>query len=214
MIIGYNPPFNRELKTSLGKEFLKILDKHFPPNHQLHKHINRRKVKISYSCTKNMEDIISARNKKLLSKDETENRKCNCRKKQECPLNGECCTQTLVYKAEIKIANKTKNYIGCTEGEFKTRYNGHTDSFRNTNKKASTALSTLIWENDLSPKPTVKWSIMKKTNKYKPGHKMCDLCTEEKLLIMRAAKDENNINKRNEVAALCVHRNKFKLANW
>ena len=55
---------------------------------------------------------------------------------------------------------------------------------------------------------------MVNNEKYKPGHKMCDLCTEEKLQIMRAAKDENNINKRNEVAALCVHRNKFKLANW
>ena len=81
-IIWYNPPFNRELKTNLGKEFLKILDKHFPPNHYLHKHINRKTVKISYSCTKNMENIIAARNKQILRKKEEENRKCNCRKKK------------------------------------------------------------------------------------------------------------------------------------
>ena len=212
-IIWYNPPFNRELKTNLGKEFLKILDKHFPPNHYLHKHINRKTVKISYSCTKNMENIIAARNKQILRKKEEENRKCNCRKKEECPLNGECCTKTIIYKAEIDIARKKYNYIGCTEGEFKTRYNGHTDSFRNTNKKSSTTLAALVWENNLQPKPTVKWSIVQKTNKYLPGSNMCDLCGSEKLHILKSTKDKNNINKRNEIAAICVHRNKFKLGN-
>ena len=59
----------------------------------------------------------------------------------------------------------------------------------------------------------VKWSIVKKTNKYLPGNNMCDLCGSEKLHILRSTKDKNNINKRNEIAAICVHRNKFKLGN-
>ena len=82
-------------------------------------------------------------NSKILNskKEPTKERDCNCRKKDECPLRGKCCRQTVIYKAELKTANTTKNYIGCTENEFKTRYNGHVDSFRNENKKkTSTAL--------------------------------------------------------------------------
>ena len=41
---------------------------------------------------------------------------------------------------------------------------------------------------------------------------MCDLCVSEKVFIIKAGKDRNNINRRNEIANLCVHRNKFKLA--
>ena len=42
---------------------------------------------------------------------------------------------------------------------------------------------------------------------------MCDLCVTEKLYILNAAGDKNNLNKRNEIASLCVHRNKYKLNN-
>ena len=133
-------------------------------------------------------------------------------KKKECPLRGQCCKQTVIYKAELKTANGTKNYIGCTESEFKTRYNGHQDSFRNENKKSSTALSALVWEEDKSPKPEVKWSIVRKCRKYTPGNKICDLCISEKLEILKACADKRNINKRNEISSICVHRNKHKLA--
>ena len=110
-----------------------------------------------------MEAIISAHNSKILNskKEPTKERDCNCRKKDECPLRGKCCRQTVIYKAELKTANTTKNYIGCTENEFKTRYNGHVDSFRNENKKTSTALSVLVWEEGENPKPDIEWSIIK-----------------------------------------------------
>ena len=104
------------------------------------------------------------------------------------------------------------NYIGCTEGEFKLRYNNHKDSFKNSNKKASTALSSVVWEGGYNPKPNVNWSIVKKANRCKPGMKKCDLCTTEKLYILKASGDKNNINKRCEIASICVHRNKYKLA--
>ena len=212
-IIWYNPPFNLQVKTNFGKEFLKILDNNFPKQHHLYKYLNRRTIKISYSCTKNMENIITNHNKKIINKEQDNTRNCNCRNKSTCPLNGKCCEQTIVYKAEIKIGDQTKNYLGCTEGEFKTRYNGHKDSFRNYKKKGSTTLSSIVWYNNKNPEPEVKWSIVKKTQRYQPGGKACDLCLTEKLLILKSGKDSNNINKRNEIVNLCVHRNKFKLAN-
>ena len=141
-----------------------------------------------------------------------QDRSCNCRVKTECPLRGKCCTKTVIYRADINVGENRKNYIGCTEGEFKTRYNGHTCSFRDKTKRSSTTLSSLVWEKGLNPKPPAKWSIIKKVNKYTPGSRNCDLCLTEKLYILKA--DQNNINKRNEATHLCVHRNKFKFNNF
>ena len=161
-IIWYNPPFNSEVKTQFGKEFLKILDNNFSIKHPFSKFLNRHTVKISYSCTKNMEAIISAHNKKLLGSEHVNiERDCNCQaqNKQNCPLRGKCCTQSIVYKAEIQVNNTTKNYYGLTEGEFKTRYGEHKNSFSNEKKQSSTALSALFWNEALNPSPNVYWEI-------------------------------------------------------
>ena len=54
-IVWYNPPFNSAVTTNLGKKFLALIDKHFPPNKQredkLNKIINRHCLKISYRTT-------------------------------------------------------------------------------------------------------------------------------------------------------------------
>ena len=34
-IIWFNPPFNKNVSTNVGEEFLKILDTNFPKNHVL-----------------------------------------------------------------------------------------------------------------------------------------------------------------------------------
>ena len=160
-----------------------------------------------------MQTIISAHNKEIICKQESTKKPCNCQKNKKCPLDSKCCHETLVYKAEVEIENgDKKNYIGCTEGSFKIRYNGHTDSFRNEKKKNSTALSAIVWENKLNPDPNVKWSIIKHVKKYAPGDRMCLVCNYEKMYILKAESDKNNINKRSEVASLCVHRGKHKLA--
>ena len=39
-IIWLNPPFNLKMKTKIGKLFLNLLDKHFPPHSKLHKLFN------------------------------------------------------------------------------------------------------------------------------------------------------------------------------
>ena len=36
MITYFNPPFSENVKTNIGKEFLKLVSKHFPPDHKLH----------------------------------------------------------------------------------------------------------------------------------------------------------------------------------
>ena len=85
-IIWYNPPYNMNLKTNIGKTFLKLIDKHFHKNHPLNKIINRKNVKISYSCCPNIQNIMNSHNRKILNETtnnvENENKTCNCQKKR------------------------------------------------------------------------------------------------------------------------------------
>ena len=60
-IIWYNPPFDLQVKANIGKTFLQLLDRHFPPHHRLHKIINRNTEKISYLCMPNMASHISSK---------------------------------------------------------------------------------------------------------------------------------------------------------
>ena len=52
--IWFTPPFSAALKNDIGKEFLKLIDKNFPVSNPLSKIINRRTIKLSYSCTENI----------------------------------------------------------------------------------------------------------------------------------------------------------------
>ena len=44
-IIWYNPPFSKNFKTNIAKEFLHLFDKHFGRNHKYHKIFNCNDVK-------------------------------------------------------------------------------------------------------------------------------------------------------------------------
>jgi len=74
-------------------------------------------------------------NNKLLIKPIINNKKkrkktCNCRT-EPCPLNKNCLTSNLIYKATVKTDNTTKIYIGSTSTTFKDRYRNHKASFNN-----------------------------------------------------------------------------------
>ena len=213
-IIWYNPPFNKSLKGDLGAQFLKLIDKHFKKRHPLHKLFNRNTVKIGYSCTMNMRAIIQNHNNKILKQKQPEVQdKCNCRKRA-CPLDGKCqSTECVIYKAEVKGQDgNVKCYIGCTEGDFKTRAQGHIQSFTTESKRNATELAKFVWDNNLQPEPDVKYSIIKKANPYQPGKKSCDLCNSEKLEIAKVFNDSSYLNRRNEIAQQCPHRKKHMLS--
>ena len=59
-IIWFNPPYSKNVTTKVGKFFLSLIDKHFPPYHKLHKLFNRNNVKIRYSCLPNIKSKINA----------------------------------------------------------------------------------------------------------------------------------------------------------
>ena len=66
-IIWFNPPFSSNVKTNEGKQFLSLLQKHFPRFHKFYKLFKKNNVKISYSCMPNMKSVIQNHNANLLS---------------------------------------------------------------------------------------------------------------------------------------------------
>ena len=46
-IIWFNPPFNKNIKTNIGRKFLNLVDKHFPTSSKLSKIFNRNTIKIA-----------------------------------------------------------------------------------------------------------------------------------------------------------------------
>ena len=68
-VVWYNPPYSKNVATNIGKEFFKLLQLHFPKQHPLHSIFNRNTVKLSYTCTTNMDNILKAHNAKILLKD-------------------------------------------------------------------------------------------------------------------------------------------------
>ena len=64
-IIWFNPPFCRLTNINIGKYFLKLVDKHFKHGNKLHKIFKRKTLKISYSRTKNIFQIINSHYKNI-----------------------------------------------------------------------------------------------------------------------------------------------------
>ena len=210
-IIWFNPPYNISVKNNIGKIFFNLIQKHFPPNHKFRSIFNRNNLKLSYSCTKNIENIVKSHNAKIINNTaQTQITKpCNCRIKNECPMNGDCRTECIVYKATVTTSNNSKHYFGISEGEFKTRYYNHVKSFKSRANRSDTELSKYLWTLKDSNIPfTLVWSIAAKTFKYKCGSRKCDLCTTEKYFIAMT-QTNNLLNKKSEIVSKCRHRTKF-----
>ena len=129
----FNPLFSEHVKSNIGKVFLHLLEKHFPPHHCLHKICNKNNVKVSYSCMPNMAAIIFRHNKALLAqrtKPADTVPPCNCRTKTSCPMKKLCCESSIIYKATLTSDGIAKNYYGCSETEFKTHFYNHNQSFK------------------------------------------------------------------------------------
>ena len=69
-----------------------------------------------------MKEKIGNHNAKVLKiGNSNEDKTCNCRNKNECPIPGECNLKSVVYQAKVYAENKVMNYFGSTERPFKKR---------------------------------------------------------------------------------------------
>ena len=133
--------------------------------------------------------------------------------KDSCPLAGKCLAKCIVYKAQITTTDKRKFYYGTSDGEFKTRFNNHTSSFRHKRYSADTELYKYIWKlSNEKIQYEIKWNIAAYASPCKYGSKRYDLCLTEKLKIMKGD-HELLLNKRSGLVSKCRHKNKFILGN-
>ena len=102
---------------------------------------------MSYRTTPNFKRIISAHNKKILHPTPPPE-KCNCQRKNECPMkDGLCREKNVVYKATVVSSGTepVETYIGMTAPPFKERYGNHKKSFKHQRYSTETALSGHIY---------------------------------------------------------------------
>ena len=200
-IVWFNSPFNKSVTTNVAKRFLNLVDKHFPKTNTLLKIFNRNTVKVSYSCTENMANVIKSHNKKTTMSNEKSVAACNFRNKGGCPLDGLCQTNVIIYKCAVSTKNMTeKVYLGTAEGDFKKRYYNHRKSFKNRLYECDTTLSKYIWE--------------MRVPSYSNITKRCRLCLQEKSEIIKYPRPDELLNKRSELVSKCRHANKYLLCNY
>ena len=93
-VIWFNPPYNKSVKTNIGRAFISLIERSFPAGHKLRKIFNRNTIKLSYSCMPNVKQIIDGHNKAILKIAETaqrqkdEGKTRSCRKKEDCLVNA------------------------------------------------------------------------------------------------------------------------------
>ena len=219
-VTWFNPPYNLNTQTNVGRKFLNLVKKHFKKGGKidatgfnLSKVLNIHTVKLSYSTTSNMaRHIIKHNNKALNQGEKFEQQRCNCRK-FPCPLDGNCGVGPLVYQADVIEQNRTMHYIGMTGRTFKERYTEHRGTLnnRNTAERTPTRLSKHVWSlKDKSIQHEIKWKLRAKTGIYFPGAKYCDTCITEKMLILEADR-RTCLNLRTEILTKCKHKKKFTL---
>ena len=218
-ICWFNPPYSSQVSTNLTKFFNHLIRKHFKKDTLLGKLFNTNNIKLSYSTTSNLGQIISGHNKKVLSKTKPtqQTKTCNCRKgPATCPASGECQLDDVIYEATVKNTadNDDRKYIGLTATTFKVRYGNHKSDFKISERRTSSKLAGYIWKlKDKSIGYDVKFRIKERAPSYTPISERCLLCLTEKLRIMQC--DQNiYLNHRSELLCKCRHRNKWLLSKF
>ena len=159
----------------------------------------------------NIAQIIEKRNQQISSHKSKPTPSCNCKNKDECPMNGKCQVQNVVYKCTVLATPNFPKlvYLGVAEADWKQRFYNHKKSIKNKSYRNDTSLSSYLW--DLrNVFPTLTSSV--------PGYsnisKRCLLCLTEKVLIATYENPGELLNKRPELMAKCRHDNKFLLSNY
>ena len=110
---------------------------------------------------RSVSSILKSCNKKILAKNEKQY-ECNCRNKDECPLENKCLTPRVIYEADVITLNTSRKfYIGLSDTPFKECYNNHKCDFRNKHYDKSTDLSKYIWSlQESGTEFTIHWKIL------------------------------------------------------
>ena len=155
---------------------------------------------------RNISSIISSHNNAILRNKQSVFG-CNCNNRDNCPLQNKCLTHKTIYRAEVtnNANDEMKIYIGQAAPPFKDRYRNHTKSFRHEVYSTESELGKYVFAlRQKGITETIKWSILKQIKS--PLHpRSCQLCLNEKMLIINNINDNTSLNKRDEFISKCRH---------
>ena len=210
--IKENVTYSKSVKTIIGRMFIKLISKYFPPYHKFVKIFNKNTIKLSYSCMPSIKYST-----KIFQPKFTEPQKLSkYLVKEDCPMNGLCLTSSTLYQHTIKCSDskyKQKRFKEICKTTFKKRYASQKKSFSFFKLKNQTILSIeygILKQKQQAPRLT--WEIKGQYKAYNPTLKKCNLCLNEKLAIMDNP-EKNLLNKRSEVIYQCCHQSKLKVVN-
>ena len=139
---------------------------------------------------------------------------CNCRNEKECPLEGECLQNEIVYQATVTtrgVTGTTETYVGLTATDFKTRWCNHQMSFKHEKRRNDTELSKHLWKlKEKKEGYSISWKIIAKAKSHSNTTKRCNLCITDNFFIL-SNPQMATLNKRNELISNCRHRRKYIL---
>ena len=132
------------LKTSIGKYFFRLLNKHFPPVHKLYKIINKNILKFSYSWMPNLKAKIDGHTWKHTA---SKNKIMQLFEKRRKLPNERSLPHWKCFILSCDDEKcKPKLYKGICETIFKKHYANHKKSFNTEKSKNNTKLSTKQWK--------------------------------------------------------------------
>ena len=161
-----------------------------------------------------MASLIATHNRSILNPNDQVHA-CNCRVRNDCPLQRKCLTPGIVYQA-AGTNNKDdveRIYYGLCGTAFKKRYQNHTSSFRHEKNRNEIELSNYIWALKKDKiVPSIKWKILRIV-RGKPTSNYCRLSLTEKFFIINSNGDNQVLNKRSEFLNKCRHQNQYLIKN-
>ena len=87
----------------------------------------------------------------------------------------------------------------------------HKSSFKLEHKRTSTTLSDHVSKlKNKNINFNIKWEVVEKVKPFASNDKVCKLCLQEKLSILRSAPF---LNKNNEIFRHCMHKKRFLLSD-
>ena len=153
--------------------------------------------------------IISSHNKKILrNSNKTYERECNCRIKENCPLEGKCLSKNIVYRAIVTPEENNKkikeeSYVGLTATKFKERLANHKAGEKHREKAKACKLSQHLWKlKDKNIKYKIEWKIVCRATPFSVSTGICNLCINEKVTILYRP-EICTLNERNELTSNC-----------
>lgn len=104
---------NRNMQTNIRRVFINLINSCFPLGQNWKKIFNRNTLKLSYTCTPNIKQVIDGHNKAILKKSYTHGqdqttRMYNCCNQNDCPLKGECLQKEIIYQATVTTWEKLR----------------------------------------------------------------------------------------------------------